>query len=114
MIDCTRFSPQVRRVSQQKTICRLSRGTSVKFRRISLESRMAKTILLIIGMYFPFLFDLLLGYSVLSFILACFTVSWTPYAIVAFISSFLSPTLISPLAGTLPGMRVCCAIAFAR
>ena len=32
-----------------------------------------------------------------------FTTAWTPYAVVAFISTFISPTLISPLGGTLPG-----------
>ena len=35
--------------------------------------------------------------------LATFVIAWTPYAIVAFISSFFSPKLISPLAGTIPG-----------
>lgn len=32
-----------------------------------------------------------------------FLISWTPYAIVVFISTFISPTIISPIAGTLPG-----------
>ena len=39
----------------------------------------------------------------ISFFLVTFTVAWTPYAIVAFISSFISPDLITPLGGTLPG-----------
>jgi len=37
------------------------------------------------------------------FFLVTFTIAWTPYAIVAFISSFFSPALISPLGGTIPG-----------
>ncbi|CAF0986542.1 unnamed protein product [Adineta ricciae] len=37
-------------------------------------------------------------------IIITFTTAWTPYAIVAFISSFFSPTLISPLGATLPAI----------
>ncbi|CAF3693937.1 unnamed protein product [Rotaria sordida] len=33
-----------------------------------------------------------------------FTIAWTPYAIVAFISSFFSPDLIPPLGGTIPAI----------
>jgi hypothetical protein len=39
----------------------------------------------------------------MPFLLAGFFIAWTPYAIVAFISSFFSPSLISPLGGTIPG-----------
>ncbi|CAF0751654.1 unnamed protein product [Adineta ricciae] len=41
-----------------------------------------------------------------------FTVAWTPYAIAAFISSFFSPTLISPLGGTLPAIFAKSSICF--
>ncbi|UJR33532.1 hypothetical protein I4U23_020976 [Adineta vaga] len=37
-------------------------------------------------------------------IILTFIIAWTPYAIVAFISSFFSPTLISPLVGTIPAI----------
>jgi hypothetical protein len=37
------------------------------------------------------------------FLLVTFVIAWTPYAAAAFISSFFSPTLISPLGATLPG-----------
>ncbi|CAF0751637.1 unnamed protein product [Adineta ricciae] len=49
--------------------------------------------------------------SVFLVILA-FTVAWTPYAIAAFISSFFSPTLISPLGGTLPAIFAKSSICF--
>ena len=38
--------------------------------------------------------------------LVTFVAAWTPYAVVAFISSFFSPTLIAPLVGTVPGRFV--------
>ncbi|CAF1323374.1 unnamed protein product [Adineta steineri] len=46
------------------------------------------------------------------FIIVTFTIAWTPYASVAFISSFFSPTLISPLGGTLPAIFAKSSICF--
>jgi len=46
------------------------------------------------------------------FIIISFIIAWTPYAIVAFISSFFSPNLISPLGGTLPAIFAKSSICF--
>ena len=60
---------------------------------------MAKTVFLIIGMCVILIID---QRSHSMIFLVTFITAWTPYAVVSFLS-FISPNLISPLGGTLPG-----------
>ncbi|CAF1197566.1 unnamed protein product [Didymodactylos carnosus] len=41
-----------------------------------------------------------------------FTIAWTPYAIVSFISSFIDPTIISPWGATVPAIFAKSSICF--
>ncbi|CAF3825136.1 unnamed protein product [Adineta steineri] len=52
-------------------------------KRQNVEQRLAKTVFIII---------------------LTFSIAWTPYAFVAFISSFFSPTIISPLGASIPAI----------
>ncbi|CAF0783744.1 unnamed protein product [Rotaria sp. Silwood1] len=75
---------KVREASRTQMTWNTIKGLSKSgLKKQNMEKRMAKTVF---------------------FIIVSFTIAWTPYAIVAFISSFFSPDLIPPLGGTLPAI----------
>lgn len=127
------FFIQVRHVSGPNSIRKYLPNSSTAFRRVRLERRMARTVLLIIGMcvfcnHFTrkpcsLMIDALklpdmsesclMNTQIFFFFLVSFVIAWTPYAVVAFVS-FISPNVISPLGGTLPGKPFICTTLIGR
>ncbi|UJR13708.1 hypothetical protein I4U23_000719 [Adineta vaga] len=78
--------------------------TSAKFKYINSQTAHISIVIAILGSFFWAIAPVF-GWNDYT-LEVTFVVAWTPYAVVVFISSFLSPTLISPLGATLPGTLI--------